>query len=104
VTEWLCVQVGSNKSTAAARACLEMNPAMRIDAREDKVAPDTERVYDDAFFKSMSCVVNALDNVEARLYVDQRCLSSGRPLLESGTLGTKVRACGRREGRVLTGD
>jgi ubiquitin-activating enzyme E1-like protein 2 len=35
-------------------------------------------------------VVNALDNVEARLYVDNRCVMNQRPLLESGTLGTKA--------------
>ena len=35
-------------------------------------------------------VVNALDNVQARLYVDQKCVWFGRPLLESGTLGTKA--------------
>lgn len=34
-------------------------------------------------------VVNALDNVNARLYVDSRCVYFGKPLLESGTLGPK---------------
>ncbi len=34
-------------------------------------------------------VVNALDNVNARLYVDQRCVYFCKPLLESGTLGPK---------------
>ena len=34
-------------------------------------------------------VTNALDNIEARLYMDQRCVFYRKPLLESGTLGTK---------------
>ena len=34
-------------------------------------------------------VCTALDNVEARLYMDQRCLFYRKPMLESGTLGTK---------------
>ncbi len=34
-------------------------------------------------------IVNALDNVNARLYVDGRCVYFQKPLLESGTLGTK---------------
>jgi ubiquitin-activating enzyme E1 len=34
-------------------------------------------------------VCTALDNVEARLYMDQRCLFYQLPMLESGTLGTK---------------
>jgi ubiquitin-activating enzyme E1 len=37
----------------------------------------------------LSGVCTALDNVEARLYVDQRCLYYRKPMLESGTLGTK---------------
>lgn len=37
----------------------------------------------------LDVVVNALDNVNARLYVDSRCVYFQLPLLESGTLGTK---------------
>jgi hypothetical protein len=35
-------------------------------------------------------VCTALDNVEARLYIDQKCLFYQKPMLESGTLGAKV--------------
>jgi ubiquitin-activating enzyme E1 len=34
--------------------------------------------------------VNAVDNMAARLYVDRRCVWFEKPLLESGTLGTKA--------------
>jgi len=34
-------------------------------------------------------VCNALDNVQARMYMDQRCIYYKLPLFESGTLGTK---------------
>ena len=46
-------------------------------------------VFDDEFWGSLDVVVNALDNVNARLYVDSRCVYFRKPLLESGTLGTK---------------
>lgn len=39
--------------------------------------------------EGLDCVVNALDNVNARLYVDSRCVYFCKPLLESGTLGPK---------------
>jgi len=81
--------VGSSKSTAAARAVTEMNNMMTVQAYEDKVAPDTENVFGDDFFAKLDMVCTALDNVEARLYVDQRCLNYAKPMLESGTLGTK---------------
>ena len=81
--------VGCAKSTTAARAAMAMNPGMNVKSYEDKVAPETEGTFGDNFFNSLSGVCTALDNVEARLYVDQRCLYYRKPMLESGTLGTK---------------
>ena len=46
-------------------------------------------VFNDKFWGGLDLVVNALDNVSARLYVDSRCVYFQRPLLESGTLGAK---------------
>lgn len=77
------------KSTVAAAAVRSMNPAVRIEAHENRVGADTESVYNDSFFESLDVVANALDNVEARMYVDRRCVYYRLPLLESGTLGTK---------------
>ena len=39
--------------------------------------------------QGLDVVVNALDNVDARMYVDGRCVYFQKALLESGTLGTK---------------
>uniref|UniRef100_A0A8D0F4D6 E1 ubiquitin-activating enzyme n=1 Tax=Strix occidentalis caurina TaxID=311401 RepID=A0A8D0F4D6_STROC len=77
------------KSERAAAAVREMNPALQVSSRPDRVGPDTERVYDDDFFEALDGVANALDNVDARLYMDRRCVYYRKPLLESGTLGTK---------------
>ena len=66
-----------------------MNPDLKITSYQEKVAPETEDIFGDDFYDKMSGVCTALDNVEARLYVDQRCLFYRLPMLESGTLGTK---------------
>lgn len=73
---WLdgaCLRVGGAsfwvqklKSERAAAAVREMNPALRVSSRPDRVGPDTERVYDDDFFEALDGVANALDNVDAR--------------------------------------
>ncbi|KAG2392698.1 hypothetical protein C9374_011423 [Naegleria lovaniensis] len=81
--------VGQQKSTTAAEAVKAMNPEFHVIALQDKVAPETEQTFDDDFWEQLSGVTNALDNVQARLYVDTRCVYYGKPLLESGTLGTK---------------
>lgn len=66
-----------------------MNPEMHVVCHENRVGPDTENVYNDDFFHNLTGVANALDNVEARQYMDRRCVFYKLPLLESGTLGTK---------------
>ncbi len=81
--------VGRAKSATAADAAMRMNPSMRVESMLDRVGKDTEATFTDEFFASHFAVCNALDNVAARLYVDQRCVASRKPLLESGTLGTK---------------
>lgn len=54
------------KSDTAAAAVKQMNPSVRITPHQNRVGPDTERVYDDDFFESLDGVANALDNVDAR--------------------------------------
>eukprot|EP01102_Stenamoeba_stenopodia_P009142 TRINITY_DN2682_c0_g1_i3.p1 TRINITY_DN2682_c0_g1~~TRINITY_DN2682_c0_g1_i3.p1 ORF type:complete len:1013 (-),score=251.98 TRINITY_DN2682_c0_g1_i3:98-3136(-) len=81
--------IGSPKSTTAANAAKVMNPNLKIEANLDRVGPQTEEKYSDDFFEELDVVVNALDNVAARIYVDGRCVTNQRPLLESGTLATK---------------
>ena len=81
--------IGQAKSGCAATAAKVINASLNVNAMQERVSPDTEGVFDDAFWKKTDLVVNALDNVQARLYVDSRCVYFGTPLLESGTLGTK---------------
>ena len=66
-----------------------MNASIRVKSYEDRVGADTEGTFNDDFFNSIDGVVTALDNVEARLYVDQRCMYYRKPMVDSGTLGTK---------------
>jgi ubiquitin-activating enzyme E1 len=72
-----------------AQVIKRMNPNINIVAHENRVGPETESIYDDTFFESLDGVANALDNVDARIYMDRRCVYYRKPLLESGTLGTK---------------
>lgn len=82
--------VSKHKSSTAAAAAKMMNPAFKITPQENRVGPETENIYTDDFFESLDGVANALDNVDARMYMDRRCVYYRKPLLESGTLGTKA--------------
>jgi ubiquitin-activating enzyme E1 len=77
------------KSTTAAKAAQVMNTDLKITAYQEKAAAETEHLFGDDFYDKLSGVCTALDNIEARLYVDQRCVFYRLPMLESGTLGTK---------------
>ncbi|KAJ7998689.1 hypothetical protein DPEC_G00207480 [Dallia pectoralis] len=81
--------IGKQKSEIAAQAVQAMNPNMNITAHQNRLDPDSEQVYGHNFFMGLDGVAAALDNVEARVYLDSRCVQHQRPLLEGGTLGSK---------------
>ncbi|KAL8287622.1 hypothetical protein RQP46_003480 [Phenoliferia psychrophenolica] len=84
--------VGSFKAEAGRRAVTEMNSQLegKVEVFKVAVGNETEGIFGDAFFDGIDGVTNALDNVAARQYMDQRCVYYEKPLLESGTLGTKA--------------
>ena len=81
--------MGQPKSRTAVNAAQVINPSIQTKALVDRVGPETESIFNDHFFESIDFVANALDNVDARRYMDRRCVYYRLPLLESGTLGTK---------------
>merc|ERR1719431_89669 len=81
--------INKHKAVTAVAAVHAMNPKANYRSMELRVGNDTENVYNDDFFEPLDGVANALDNVEARTYMDRRCVYYSKPLLESGTLGTK---------------
>jgi len=84
--------VGQLKSDCASKAVQSMNPDMKgkITSLKDRVGQDTEHIFNEDFWEGLDVVTNALDNVDARTYVDRRCVFFRKPLLDSGTLGTKA--------------
>lgn len=53
------------------------------------VNSESEITFSDKFIKEQDLIANALDNVEARAYMDRRCVQLRKPLIDAGTLGTK---------------
>lgn len=79
------------KSVTAAAAAIHINPAMKghIVPKLDKIHKGTEETYSLQFYKSLSCITNALDNVQARRYLDGQAVRARVAMIDSGTLGTK---------------
>lgn len=76
------------KAHTAAQAVKRMNGQLNIISHENRVGAETESIYNDEFFERLDGVANALDNMDARTYMDRRCVYYRKPLIDSGTLGT----------------
>ena len=67
------------KETAA-----KFNPHVKIEAHHANIK---DPLFNLTWFKSFHLVFNALDNLDARRYVNKMCLLADVPLVESGTTG-----------------
>lgn len=80
--------IGQPKSVIACQAVQSMAP----EGHELCIIPHVANIKDLnrfplSFYHGFSIVLNALDNVEARRWVNQQCLMARVPLVESGTAG-----------------
>jgi len=80
--------IGKPKSQMAAESIKTLKPNINIQALTDKVCKDNQ-MFSDSIMKKVTGVFNALDNIEARKYMDEQCFYNQLPLFESGTTGTK---------------
>jgi len=80
--------IGKPKSQMAATVISDFKPTIKIQALTDKVCRENQ-TFCDEILKKVSGVFNALDNIDARKYMDEQCLHNQKPLFESGTTGTK---------------
>lgn len=81
--------IGKFKSLAAKDSVLRFQPAAKIEAHSTKVGSD-ESVFDERFWeKKVDVVLNALDNVDARVFIDGQCVANQKALVDAGTLGPK---------------
>ena len=81
--------IGNHKSTCVKERLQEYFSKMKVKSFTHEVGSTTENIFNTGFWKNNDIVINALDNVEARQYVDSRCVLYEKPLFESGTQGSK---------------
>lgn len=81
--------IGKPKSLTAANAAREMNPEFMVNALEYRVDPSRDNVFHDEFWESLDFVLNAVDNLNARRFIDEKAAFYRKPTFESGTDGTK---------------
>ena len=81
--------LGNSKSSAVKERLNSYFPKMKVKSLTNEVGVTTEKIFNTAFWRNNDLIISALDNIEARQYVDSRCVKYEKPLFESGTLGCK---------------
>lgn len=81
--------VNKLKSEIAGLEILKHNPKIGIETLNQKMSPENQSLVNKIFESDIRFVVNALDNVEARRYIDDQCFNNSLALFESGTQGMK---------------
>ncbi|EST06388.1 UBA/THIF-type NAD/FAD binding fold [Kalmanozyma brasiliensis GHG001] len=72
------------KSLVAKQTASSFNPLVNIFAHHANIK---EPRFGVAYFKGFDLVMNALDNLDARRWVNKMCVAANIPLIESGTTG-----------------
>lgn len=81
--------IRQSKSETVAKKMRLMNPTVQIHSLKDKVCVQTENIFNENFHSKVDIYLNALDNIEARNYVDLLAIKYTKPLIDSGTMGSK---------------
>ncbi len=80
--------IGQPKAAVAAREAQRLSPALRVAPLCALLAPGTEAALGEGLY-AVDCALGAVDNLEARLYLDGRCRWHAVPLIDCGTQGAK---------------
>lgn len=81
--------IRKSKAQTAAKKIKLMNPDTNVLVYEQKVCKETEETFNKEFHKKVDIYLNALDNQDARIYVDNLAIKYTKPLIDSGTTGGK---------------
>ena len=74
--------VGKPKAEIAAMAAQKLNRNMTVNFLCDNV-----KNFDHSFISQFDLVMSALDNIDARRYLNRICLTANKPLVEAGSTG-----------------
>lgn len=88
--------IGKSKSEVAARQVLKyaskkgLSSKLSVTDYKEKLGYENQKFVNELFEDhKIDGVINALDNIEARKYMDEQCFRFQKPLFESGTQGVK---------------
>lgn len=85
--------IGQFKSEVCAYYGKEMNKSININSYTNVVSPETENIFSDNFWDKQFIIFNAVDNIEARLYINEKVTIHQKYHVDAGTLGVNSSCC-----------
>ena len=82
--------IGKSKSKCACEAIKKFNKEFNCVGLDYLVNENTEKIFDENFWKKQDFIITAVDNFKARKYIDSQCVLFNKNLIDCGTEGTKA--------------
>ena len=79
--------IHKSKSIVASQKVMQMNNDIKCFPLTEKLCPETEDIFNQKFYDNIDINLLALDNMDARLYVNSQTIKYKKPLFDSGTTG-----------------
>ena len=82
--------IGESKSKIACERIKNFNDSFNCINLQARIGEENENLFNDKFWRSQNFIINAVDNIEARIYIANKCKKYKKILIDSGTNGTKA--------------
>ena len=80
--------IGKSKSKCAFEAIKKINDDFNGEYYQFLLNESTENFFNEDFWLKQNYIFNAVDNIKARNYIDEKCCFYSIPYIDTGTLGT----------------
>ena len=84
------IKENSFKSFCAKREALKINKEMNIQDYQLLINDDTRDIFNDEFIEKQNILISAVDNIQARKYIDNLATFFNKIYINAGTEGTKA--------------
>ena len=81
---------GKSKSKCACTAAKKINPSINLKDLQSLVSLENENIFHEQFWISKTFIINAVDNIKACRYIDNKCITYNNCLIDSGISDTKA--------------
>ena len=80
--------IGNSKSKCSCKAIKKINPSCNARDLQLEVCSKNVQIFNEKFWNEQTCIIDAVDNIQTRNYIDNQCTAYGKCHIDSGIVGT----------------